>query len=62
VVAPELKNMFALLPAVELISPLALSVVKLPVFAVVAPTVPFKGPAKPVEVKIVPLNVKLAES
>jgi hypothetical protein len=37
-------------------------VVKAPVLAVVAPTVPLNGPARPAAVSVVPLNVKLAES
>ena len=37
------------------------SVVKAPVFAVVAPTVPFIGPANPVDVSVVPSQVKLDE-
>jgi hypothetical protein len=36
-------------------------VVKEPVLAVVAPTVPFNGPAKPEEVNTVPLHVKEAD-
>lgn len=42
--------------------PAAFTVVNAPVAGVVAPTVPLIGPAKPVDVSIVPLNVKLAES
>ena len=38
------------------------SEVNVPAAGVVAPTVPLIGPAKPVDVSIVPLNVKLAES
>jgi hypothetical protein len=37
------------------------SVVKAPVFAVVAPTVPLKGPASPAAVSVVPLKVRFAE-
>ena len=40
---------------------LAESVVNAPVFAVVAPTVPLCGPAKPAAVNVVPSNVRLAE-
>ena len=38
------------------------SVVNAPVFAVVAPTVPFSGPENPPAVSVVPSNVRLAES
>ena len=37
------------------------SVVNAPVFGVVAPTVPLRGPEKPAAVSVVPSNVKLAE-
>jgi hypothetical protein len=40
---------------------LAERVVNAPVLAVVAPTVPLRGPAKPAAVNVVPSNVKLAE-
>jgi hypothetical protein len=46
----------------ELVIDVAVSEVNAPVLAVLAPTVPFSGPAKPVEVRVVPLNVRLAES
>jgi hypothetical protein len=49
-------------PAEKVATPVALSVVNAPVEGVVAPTVPLIGPAKPVEVSIVPLKVKFAES
>jgi hypothetical protein len=44
------------------VTPVADKVVNAPAAGVVAPTVPFKGPANPVDVSIVPSNVKLAES
>jgi hypothetical protein len=37
-----------------------LTVVKTPVEGVVAPTDPFRGPENPVDVKVVPLKVRLA--
>jgi len=39
----------------------AVSVVNAPVAAVVAPTVPLRGPENPAAVSVVPLNVMLAE-
>ena len=36
-------------------------VVNDPVFGVVAPTVPFRGPEKPAAVRVVPSKVRLAD-
>ena len=51
-----------LVVVLSVIAVVAVSEVKVPAAGVVAPTVPFKGPANPVDVSIVPSKVKLAES
>ena len=50
-----------MLNPVPLTVELAERVVNAPVFAVVAPTVPFRGPENPAAVSVVPSNVMFAD-